>query len=167
MIGATLSGVTFISIPGVVGGGGLNMAFSYMQMVFGYLVGYFVIATVLMQIYYKYNLLTIYGFLEKRLGFYSYKTAAGFFILSRLIGASFRLFLVSMVLHLFITGPMGLAWGLNERSILCRANGILKVPIFLKNDFEIGDRRGDGRGTPTRFSIFEQGSGNGLLLKFL
>lgn len=107
MIGATLSGVTFISIPGVVGGGGLNMAFSYMQMVFGYLVGYFVIATVLMPIYYKYNLLTIYGFLEKRLGFYSYKTAAGFFILSRLIGASFRLFLVSMVLHLFITGPMG------------------------------------------------------------
>ena len=108
MIGATLSGVTFISIPGVVGAGGLNMAYSYMQMVFGYLVGYFVIATVLMPIYYKYNLLTIYGFLEKRLGFYSYKTAAAFFILSRLIGASFRLFLVSMVLHLFITGPMGI-----------------------------------------------------------
>ena len=108
MIGATLSGVTFISIPGVVGAGGLNMAYSYMQMVFGYLVGYFIIATVLMPIYYKYNLLTIYGFLEKRLGFYSYKTAAAFFVLSRLIGASFRLFLVSMVLHLFITGPMGI-----------------------------------------------------------
>ena len=67
----------------------------------------------------------------------------------------------------FISGPMGLGWGLNERLILCRAIGMLKVPIFFKNDFKIGDRRQDGQGTPTGFSIFEPGSGNVLLLKFL
>ena len=62
---------------------------------------------------------------------------------------------------------MGLGWGLNERLILCRAIGMLKVQIFFKNDFKIGDRRQDGQGTPTGFSIFEPGSGNVLLLKFL
>lgn len=108
MIGASLSGVTFISIPGVVGKTeGANINFAYMQMVLGYLVGYFIIATVLMPIYYKYNLTTIYGYLEKRLGFFSYKTGAAFFLLSRIIGASFRLYLVAMVLNAFVTGPMG------------------------------------------------------------
>jgi len=66
MIGASLSGVTFISIPGAVGAGGLNMQFAYMQMVFGYLVGYLIIATVLMPIYYKMNSITIYQYLEER-----------------------------------------------------------------------------------------------------
>ncbi len=108
MIGASLSGVTFISIPGVVGAGGYNMAFSYMQMVFGYLVGYFIIATVLMPIYYKLNLISIYGYLEQRFGFYSYKTGAFYFIVSRIIGATFRLFLVSMVFHQFIGEPFGI-----------------------------------------------------------
>ena len=108
MIGASLSGVTFISIPGVVGAGGANMAFSYMQMVFGYLVGYFVIATVLLPVYYKLNLTTIYGYLEKRLGFYSYKTGALYFLLSRVVGASFRLFLVAIVLQKFVMDPFGI-----------------------------------------------------------
>lgn len=108
MIGASLSGVTFISIPGLVGKSGANMGFSYMQMVFGYLVGYFVIATVLMPIYYKYNLTTIYGYLEKRLGFYAYKTGSAFFLLSRLIGAAFRLYLVAIVLDRFVLGPLGI-----------------------------------------------------------
>ncbi|MFT5165937.1 MAG: SSS family solute:Na+ symporter, partial [Saprospiraceae bacterium] len=79
MIGASLSGVTFISVPGWVAGS----QFSYMQMVLGYLVGYFVIATVLMPIYYRLQLTSIYTYLEQRLGLYSYKTGAGFFLLSR------------------------------------------------------------------------------------
>jgi len=97
MIGATLSGVTFISIPGVVGAGGVNQSFSYMQMVLGYIVGYFLIATVLMPIYYRYNLTSIYGYLGDRFGPRSHKTGAFFFLVSRIIGASFRLFLVALV----------------------------------------------------------------------
>ncbi|MDF1546802.1 MAG: sodium:solute symporter [Bacteroidales bacterium] len=96
MIGATLSGVTFISVPGEVG----NSSFYYFQMIIGYLLGYFVIATVLLPIYYKLNLVSIYTYLEKRFGNSSYKTGAGFFLLSRVIGASFRLFLVATVLQL-------------------------------------------------------------------
>jgi len=110
MIGASLSGVTFISIPGAVGAGGKNMAFSWMQMVMGFLVGYFIIATVLMPIYYKLKLVSIYEYLEQRLGFYSYKTGAAYFILSRIIGASFRLFLVAMVFHKFIAEPFGVSF---------------------------------------------------------
>lgn len=108
MIGASLSGVTFISIPGVVGAGGANQAFSYMQMVFGYLLGYFVIATVLMPLYYRLNLTSIYGYLEDRFGYYSYKTGAGFFLLSRTIGASFRLYLVAIVLQQFVMDAFGI-----------------------------------------------------------
>jgi Na+/proline symporter len=96
MIGATLSGVTFISVPGEVG----NSYFYYFQMVIGYLLGYFVIATVLMPIYYKLNLVSIYTYLEKRFGFAAYKTGAAFFLLSRVVGSSFRLFLVATVLQL-------------------------------------------------------------------
>ncbi len=108
MIGATLSGVTFISVPGAVGAGGANMAFSYMQMVFGYLIGYLIIATVLMPIYYKLNLTSIYGYLEERFGPTSYKIGAAYFILSRVIGASLRLFLVAIVLDQFVLGPLGI-----------------------------------------------------------
>ena len=107
MVGASLSGVTFISVPGTVGAGGLNQSFSYMQVVFGYLVGYFVIATILLPLYYRLNLTSIYGFLEQRLGFFSYKTGAGYFLLSRIIGASFRLYLVAIVLQKFVMEQMG------------------------------------------------------------
>ena len=110
MIGASLSGVTFISIPGVVGAGGTNQAFAYMQMVFGYLLGYAIIALVLMPIYYRYNLSSIYGYLEKRLGVVSYKMGAFYFLLSRVIGASFRLYLVAIVLHPFVLKPMGVSF---------------------------------------------------------
>jgi len=106
MIGASLSGVTFISIPGVVGAGGYNQAFSYLQMVMGYLLGYVVISAVLLPVYYRISLTTIYGFLEERLGWTAYRTGAGYFLLSRVIGASFRLFLVAMVLDQFVFGPM-------------------------------------------------------------
>ncbi len=107
MIGASLSGVTFISIPGVVGAGGENQAFAYMQMVFGYLIGYLVIAHVLMPMYYKERLTSIYEFLNKRFGFEAYKTGAGYFLLSRTIGAAFRLYLVAIVLQQFVLGPFG------------------------------------------------------------
>ena len=112
MIGASLSGVTFISIPGVVGAGKANMNFSYMQMVFGYLLGYLVIATVLMPLYYRLNLTSIYGYLKQRFGNTSYKTGAFYFIISRIIGASFRLYLVAIVMDKFVTGPMGIPFWL-------------------------------------------------------
>ncbi len=95
MIGASLSGVTFISVPGWVE----SSQFSYMQMVMGYLAGYLVIANVLMPLYYKLNLTSIYTYLDTRFGKASYKTGASFFLLSRIIGASFRLFLVASVLQ--------------------------------------------------------------------
>ena len=112
MIGASLSGVTFISIPGVVGNGGYNMAFSYMQMVLGYLVGYAIIALILMPLYYRLNLTTIYGYLEQRFGVYSYKIGAFYFILSRVIGASLRLFLVAIVLQKFLMDPLGIPFAI-------------------------------------------------------
>ena len=98
MIGASLSGVTFISVPGWVA----SSQFSYFQMVLGYLVGYTVIATVLMPLYYKLNLTSIYSYLEGRFGFWSYKSGAFYFLLSRTIGASFRLFLVANVLQILV-----------------------------------------------------------------
>ena len=98
MIGASLSGVTFMSVPGWVG----STQFSYLVVVFGYLVGYFVIATVLMPMYYRLNLTSIYSYLEQRFGFWSYKTGAFYFLLSRIIGASFRMFLVVNVLQIFV-----------------------------------------------------------------
>jgi len=103
MIGASLSGVTFISIPGVVS----STKFSYMVIVFGYLVGYFVIANVLLPIYYKLNLTSIYTYLLQRFGMKSYKTGASFFLLSRIIGASFRMFLVVNVLQYFVLNKFG------------------------------------------------------------
>lgn len=102
MIGASLSGVTFISIPGVVGSSGLNQQYSYMQIVFGYLLGYIVVANVLLPLYYRLNLTSIYTYLEKRFGVFSHKTGAVFFLISRTIGASFRLFLVAVVLQKFL-----------------------------------------------------------------
>lgn len=114
MIGASLSGVTFISVPGVVGaafvleGSGTNQQFAYLQMVLGYLVGYAVIAGILLPLYYRLRLTSIYTYLEQRFGFWSYKTGAGYFLLSRVIGAAFRLFLVAMVLHTFVFESWGL-----------------------------------------------------------
>ncbi|MFT6867777.1 MAG: Na+/proline symporter [Cyclobacteriaceae bacterium] len=96
MIGASLSGVTFISIPGEVG----TSNFYYFQVVLGYLVGYTVISKVLLPLYYRLNLVSIYTYLEKRFGFWSYKSGAFFFLISRVVGASFRLFLVAGVLQI-------------------------------------------------------------------
>ena len=105
MIGASLSGITFISIPGWVGDSAKQ--FSYMQMVFGYLVGYFVVAYVLMPIYYKLNLTSIYSYLKTRFGKWSYKTGSALFLISRIIGASIRLLLVASVLQLILFQDLG------------------------------------------------------------
>jgi len=108
MVGASLSGVTFISVPGWVEAS----QFSYMQMVLGYLLGYLVIATVLMPMYYKMKLTSIYTYLEDRFGESTYKTGAGFFLLSRTIQASFRLYLVALVLQQFVMNAFGIPfWG--------------------------------------------------------
>ncbi len=98
MIGASLSGVTFVSVPGWV----VDSQFSYLQMVLGYLVGYAVIAEILLPLYYKLRLTSIYTYLKQRFGNRSYKTGASFFMLSRTVGASFRLYLVASVLQLTI-----------------------------------------------------------------
>jgi len=98
MIGATLSGVTFISVPGTVAA----QEFSYMQMVFGYVVGTVIIAYILLPIYYKHNVTSIYEYLNKRLGSKSHKIGAFFFLLSRTIGAAFRIFLVALAMQYLI-----------------------------------------------------------------
>lgn len=104
MIGASLSGVTFISVPGWIEAS----QFSYMQVVLGYIVGYFVIGTVLLPLYYRMNLTSIYTYLESRFGNYSYKTGASFFLLSRVVGASFRLYLVAGVLQIILFDELGI-----------------------------------------------------------
>lgn len=106
MIGASLSGITFISIPGTVE----SDSFSYFQVVLGYTVGYAVIGQVLLPLYYKMNLTSIYTYLESRFGNASYKTGASFFLLSRVVGASFRLFLVANVLQLIVFDTMGVPY---------------------------------------------------------
>jgi len=103
MVGASLSGVTFISVPGWVSSTG----FSYMQVVLGYLVGYIVIAFVLMPLYYRLQLTSIYEFFNERYGRKAYVTGAGFFLISRILGAAFRLYLVVIVLQEFVTGVWG------------------------------------------------------------
>ena len=109
MIGTSLSGVTFVSVPGTVGdfAGDSFKGFGYFQVVIGYFIGYFVIAFVLLPLYYKLNLTSIYNYLQHRFGFFSYKTGSLFFILSRTIGATARLYLVINVLQIFILDRMG------------------------------------------------------------
>ena len=103
MVGTSLSGVTFVSVPGQVGTlvGGTNYvnAFSYLQITLGYVIGYLTIAYVLLPLYYKLNLTSIYNYLSSRLGVASYKTGASFFILSRTLGATARLYLVVRILQ--------------------------------------------------------------------
>ena len=98
MIGTTLSGITFISVPGWVN----SSQFSYMQMVFGFFVGYFVVSRVLLPLYYKMELVSIYSYLKTRFGVFSYKTGSSLFLISRTIGASFRLYLIASVLQFAI-----------------------------------------------------------------
>ncbi|RTE51648.1 sodium:solute symporter [Arenibacter aquaticus] len=120
MIGASLSGVTFISVPGWVGGS----QFSYLQVVLGYFAGYLVIAYILLPIYYSMNLTSIYEYLENRFGKVSYRTGAFFFFISRVLGASFRLFLVTIVLQQFVFD----AWNVPFEITVCLS--ILLIWIY-------------------------------------
>jgi SSS family transporter len=114
MIGTSLSGVTFVSVPGTVGGSG----FAYYQVVIGYFIGYFIIAYVLLPLYYRLNLTSIYNYLEQRFGTVSYKTGALFFIVSRVLGATPRLYLVINVLYIFILKEMHIPFELAAFVIL-------------------------------------------------
>lgn len=107
MIGASLSGVTFVSVPGMVGAS----SFTYMQMVLGFLLGYVVIANVLLPLFYRMNLTSIYGYLEHRFGVVSYKTGALLFFVSKLIGAAARLYLMASVLQLTLFDALHVPFG--------------------------------------------------------
>lgn len=115
MIGTSLSGMTFISVPGTVGNGG---AFGYFQVVIGYWLGYFIVAYVLLPVYYKMQLTSIYTYLERRLGVNAHKTGAFFFILSRTLGATLRLYLVIKVLELFVLKDLNISFGVTAFVIL-------------------------------------------------
>lgn len=108
MIGASLSGVTFISVPGKVFSEGM----AYYQIVLGYVLGYVVIAQILMPLYYRLNVTSIYEYLSKRFGIVSYKTGASFFILSRTLGSATRLYLATIVLQLFLFQDLGVPYWL-------------------------------------------------------
>jgi len=106
MIGATLSGVTFVSVPGMVLGSNMG----YMQMCFGYFFGYLAVAFILLPIYYKLNLTSIYTYLDYRFGKVSYKTGASFFLLSKLTGAAARLYLVCLILQNYVFDDLGIPY---------------------------------------------------------
>ena len=120
MIGTSLSGVTFVSVPGGVGdfGGQGFKGFAYMQVAIGYLIGYAVIAFVLLPLYYKLNLTSIYNYLLQRFGRTAYKTGALFFIISRTLGATARLYLVINVIQFFILDKMGVPFVVTAAIIL-------------------------------------------------
>lgn len=115
MIGTSLSGVTFISVPGKVGlfnqASQQIPAFSYFQLILGNLVGYLIIALVLMPLYYRLNLISIYTYLEERFGFWAYKSGSFFFLISRTIGSALRLYLAALVLHIFFFSQYNIPFG--------------------------------------------------------
>ena len=109
MIGSCMSGVTYVSVPGMVGTSG----FGYLQMCIGFFLGYLVIAFVFTPLYFRLRVVSIYQYLEKRFGMGAYRTGAWFFFLSKMLGASVRLFLVCLTLQLLLFGPLGLPFWLN------------------------------------------------------
>ena len=127
MIGACMSGVTFVSVPGMVAVSGLG----YLQMCLGFMVGYVVIAFVLMPLYYRLGVVSIYQYLEQRFGVSTYKTGAWFFFISKMLGASVRLFLVCVALQLLVFDPLGLPFALNV---------VANVAIVLAYTFRNGVR---------------------------
>ena len=109
MIGSGISGVTFVSVPGMVAGSG----FSYLQMVLGFVVGQVIIAFVLLPLFYRQRLFSIYEYLNNRFGMASYKTGAWFFFISKMLGASVRIYLVVLTMQLLVFDPLGLPFILN------------------------------------------------------
>jgi SSS family transporter len=120
MIGTSLSGVTFVSVPGTVGdfAGNIHKGFAYFQVVIGYFLGYLVVAYVLLPLYYRLHLTSIYNYLRTRFGKVAYRTGALFFIISRTVGATARLYLVINVLHFFILKDMGVPFWVTTFAIL-------------------------------------------------
>jgi Na+/proline symporter len=114
MVGTTLSGVTFVSVPGTVGANG----FAYLQVVIGNWIGFMIVAGVLLPLYYRLNLTSIYAYLGQRLGVTAHRVGAASFLLSRTLGATARLYLVVNVLHLLVTAPMGIPFWLTAAVIL-------------------------------------------------
>jgi SSS family solute:Na+ symporter len=108
MIGATLSGITFLSVPGWVG----ESEFFYFQMVLGYVPGYLFVAYILMPVYYRLKLYSIYGYLGERFGFFSHKCGAAYFFMSRLLGASLRLYIVAFVLQSLLFDELGIPFSI-------------------------------------------------------
>ena len=108
MIGASISGITFVSVPGMVA----NADMTYMQTCLGFILGYFAVSVILLPVYYKHNLTTIYSFLQKRLGNRSYRTGATFFLLSKMTGAAARFYVVCFILHRFVFADMGVPFAL-------------------------------------------------------
>ena len=109
MIGSCMSGVTFVSVPGMVGTSGMG----YLQMCIGFFLGYMVIAFVLVPLYFRLNVYSIYQYLDRRFGLTAYKTGAWFFFLSKMLGASVRLYLVCLTLQMLVFAPLGLPFALN------------------------------------------------------
>ena len=114
MIGTSLSGVTFVSVPGAVG----KDHFQYLQITIGYLIGYIVVAFILLPLYYRLQLTSIYGYLQHRMGRLSYKSGAWFFIVSRLVGATARLYLVVNILQVSILNSLGVPFIITALVIL-------------------------------------------------
>ena len=104
MVGASISGITFVSVPGMV----IKSDMTYLQMCLGFIVGYFLVAFLLLPVYYKFNLTTIYSYLQHRLGIRSYKTGASFFLLSKMTGAAVRFIVVCIILQRFVLDGVGI-----------------------------------------------------------
>ena len=109
MVGASISGITFVSVPGMV----LTSQMTYLQMCLGFIVGYLVIAFVLLPLYYRLNLTSIYTYLGQRLGMRSYKTGASFFLLSKMTGAAVRFYVICIILQQFVFTPAGIPFAVN------------------------------------------------------
>ncbi len=114
MIGASISGITFVSVPGMVA----KADMTYMQTCLGFILGYFVVAFVLLPVYYKHNLTTIYSFLDKRLGARSYKVGASFFLLSKMTGAAARFYVVCFILHRFVFADMNVPFAVTASGMV-------------------------------------------------
>ncbi len=130
-MGAPISGVTFISVPGMV----IDKGWSYLQMVLGFIIGYFIIAYVLVPLFYKKNLVSIYGYLDERFGVSTHKTGAWFFFISKILGASVRFFVVCIVLQSLVFGPLGIPFVANvviTIALIClyTAQGGVKTVIW-------------------------------------
>ena len=115
MVGASISGITFVSVPGMV----MKMDMTYVQTCLGFIIGYFLVAFLLLPVYYRLNLTTIYSYLQRRLGHYSYKTGAWFFLLSKMTGAAVRFSVVCIILQRFVFEQYGIPFALTVVGMVC------------------------------------------------